>query len=129
MGVRAHSDEGWHVALCPELDIASQRRSVEEARRNLIEAIELFFQAASPSEIQERIHSHPLGDLCGSGGCPRCPGCGDYLQDWQSYPPYNLAKPWCPCRLGAGEAAPRPLQPGKPASPCPFGGTDWPPPA
>jgi predicted RNase H-like HicB family nuclease len=50
-------DEDWYVALCPELDIASQGRSVEEARRNLIEAIELFFEVASPSEIQERIHS------------------------------------------------------------------------
>ena len=78
-------DEDWYVALCPELDIASQGRSVEEARRNLIEAIELFFEAASPSEIQERIRSHPLGDICDSGGCPRCPGCGDYLQDCQSF--------------------------------------------
>jgi predicted RNase H-like HicB family nuclease len=50
-------DEDWYVALCPELDIASQGKSVEEARRNLIEAIELFFEVASPSEIQERIHS------------------------------------------------------------------------
>ena len=50
-------DEDWYVALCPELDIASQGRSVEEARRNLIEAIELFFEVASPSEVQERIHS------------------------------------------------------------------------
>ena len=47
-------DEDWYVALCPELDIASQGKSVEEARRNLIEAIELFFEAASPSEIRER---------------------------------------------------------------------------
>jgi predicted RNase H-like HicB family nuclease len=50
-------DEDWYVALCPELDIASQGKSVEEARRNLIEAIELFFEVASPAEIQERIHS------------------------------------------------------------------------
>jgi len=50
-------DEDWYVALCPELDIASQGESVEEARRNLIEAIELFFEVASPSEIQERIRS------------------------------------------------------------------------
>ena len=50
-------DEDWYVALCPELDIASQGKSVEEARRNLIEAIELFFEVASPSEIHERIHS------------------------------------------------------------------------
>jgi predicted RNase H-like HicB family nuclease len=50
-------DEDWYVALCPELDIASQGKSVEEARRNLIEAIELFFEVASPAEIQERIHA------------------------------------------------------------------------
>ncbi len=50
-------DEDWYVALCPELDIASQGKSVEEARHNLIEAIELFFEVASPSEIDERIHS------------------------------------------------------------------------
>jgi predicted RNase H-like HicB family nuclease len=47
-------DDDWYVALCPELDIASQGKSVEEARRNLIEAIELFFETASPSEIRER---------------------------------------------------------------------------
>lgn len=39
---------GGYVALCPELDIASQGDSVEEARRNLIEALELFFETASP---------------------------------------------------------------------------------
>ena len=50
-------DEDWYVALCPELDIASQGRSVEEARRNLIEAIELFFETASPTEIRERSHT------------------------------------------------------------------------
>ena len=46
-----------YVALCPELDIASQGNSVEEARQNLKEAIELFLEEASPSEIQERLHS------------------------------------------------------------------------
>ena len=50
-------DEDWYVALCPELDIASQGTSVEEARGNLIEAIELFFEVASPSEIKERTRS------------------------------------------------------------------------
>lgn len=46
-----------YVALCPELDIASQGASIEEARQNLIEAIELFFETASPPEIQDRLHS------------------------------------------------------------------------
>jgi predicted RNase H-like HicB family nuclease len=45
-----------YVALCPELDVASQGNTVEEARLNLIEAIELFFQAADPSQIQNRLH-------------------------------------------------------------------------
>ncbi|MHB8765286.1 MAG: type II toxin-antitoxin system HicB family antitoxin [Deferrisomatales bacterium] len=46
-----------YVALCPELDIASQGDSVEEARRNLIEAVELFFETADPAEVRSRLHS------------------------------------------------------------------------
>ena len=49
-------DEGF-VALCPELDIASQGMSIEEARTNLVEALTLFFETASPSEISRRVHS------------------------------------------------------------------------
>lgn len=47
--------EGY-VALCPELDIASQGDSIEEARANLEEALGLFFEAASPDEIADRFH-------------------------------------------------------------------------
>ena len=46
-----------YVSLCPELDIASQGNSVEEARNNLAEALELFFEHASKSEIKERLHN------------------------------------------------------------------------
>ena len=46
-----------YVALCPELDIASQGDTVEEARGNLLEALELFFETASASEIQDRLHT------------------------------------------------------------------------
>jgi len=46
-----------YVALCPELDIASQGGTVESARRNLIEAVELFLETADPSEVQRRLHS------------------------------------------------------------------------
>jgi predicted RNase H-like HicB family nuclease len=49
-------DDGF-VALCPELDIASQGSTIEEARANLIEALTLFFEAASPSELTRRLHS------------------------------------------------------------------------
>ena len=44
------------VALCPELDIASQGLSIEEARANLVEALTLFFETADPSEVARRFH-------------------------------------------------------------------------
>ena len=47
--------EGY-VALCPELDIASQGATVAEARKNLQEALELFFETASNAEIEHRLH-------------------------------------------------------------------------
>lgn len=46
-----------YVSLCPELDIASQGSTIEEARDNLVEALEIFFETADPSEIQERLHT------------------------------------------------------------------------
>jgi predicted RNase H-like HicB family nuclease len=45
-----------YVSLCPELDIASQGDTLEEARENLREAVELFFETASESEPQTRLH-------------------------------------------------------------------------
>jgi predicted RNase H-like HicB family nuclease len=42
--------------LCPELDIASQGESIEEARANLIEALTLFFETPAPSEVTRRFH-------------------------------------------------------------------------
>ncbi|MEI9480003.1 MAG: type II toxin-antitoxin system HicB family antitoxin [Deltaproteobacteria bacterium] len=45
-----------YVSLCPELDIASQGDSVENARDNLREAVELFFETASPEEVTQRPH-------------------------------------------------------------------------
>ncbi|MCK5032739.1 MAG: type II toxin-antitoxin system HicB family antitoxin [Calditrichia bacterium] len=44
------------VSLCPELDIASQGESIGEARDNLKEALDLFFETASPNEINKRFH-------------------------------------------------------------------------
>ena len=46
-----------YVALCPELDIASQGDTIEQARSNLQEALALFMATASPEEIAERFHS------------------------------------------------------------------------
>jgi predicted RNase H-like HicB family nuclease len=49
-------EEDGFVSLCPELDIASQGSTIEEARANLIEALTLFFETASPSETARRMH-------------------------------------------------------------------------
>jgi len=49
-----------YVALCPEFDVASQGSTIEESRRNLQEAVELFLETADPAEIEERRHSEVL---------------------------------------------------------------------
>ena len=54
-GIIEREDDGY-VALCPELDVASQGDTVEDARANLQEAVELFFETASPQEIGQRFH-------------------------------------------------------------------------
>ncbi len=43
------------MALCPQLDIASQGASIEEARSNLIEVLTLFFEAADQSEVARHL--------------------------------------------------------------------------
>jgi predicted RNase H-like HicB family nuclease len=48
-------ERGGYVSHCPELDIASQGDTVEEARANLQEAVDLFFEAADPAEVAERL--------------------------------------------------------------------------
>ena len=52
-----YREDGGYVALCPELDVASQGDSIEGARKNLQEAVELFLETADPSEIEQRGHS------------------------------------------------------------------------
>ena len=47
-------EDDMYVALCPELDIASQGYTVTDARDNLKEALELFFEAASEAEVNFR---------------------------------------------------------------------------
>ncbi len=49
-----------YVALCPELDVASQGPTVEKALANLKEAVELFLECADPAEIKERLHGEIL---------------------------------------------------------------------
>ena len=47
-------DDGF-ISLCPELDIASQGDTIEEARANLVEALTLFFETAGEAEVGRRL--------------------------------------------------------------------------
>lgn len=49
-----------YVALCPELDIASQGDTFEEAHHNLQEALGFFFESASMKEINGRLKPRQL---------------------------------------------------------------------
>lgn len=48
-------EDDLYVALCPEVDVVSQGHTIDEARKNLIEALELFFECASENEIKRRL--------------------------------------------------------------------------
>ena len=70
-----------YVSLCPEVDIASQGRTVDEARSNLKEALDLFFEGVSATEIERRLHNEvyvtqvevAVGQDAGSPGPRRLP--------------------------------------------------------
>jgi predicted RNase H-like HicB family nuclease len=53
-------EDGGYVSLCTELDIASQGDTIEEAIANLKEAVEGFFETASPDEIKQRLKKPSL---------------------------------------------------------------------
>jgi predicted RNase H-like HicB family nuclease len=55
-----NAEADGYVALCPELDIASQGDSIDQAIANLKEAVEGFFEVASQSEIESRLKKPAL---------------------------------------------------------------------
>ena len=59
-------EDNVYISLCPELDIASQGETPEDAKSNLIEALELFYETASENEISKRRRNDLLG---GSSQC------------------------------------------------------------
>ena len=62
-------EEGIYVALCPEFDVASQGKSVEEALRNLKEALELYLEdedVEKPSKSEAPIVTIVKVDVSGS---------------------------------------------------------------
>jgi predicted RNase H-like HicB family nuclease len=50
-------EDAHFVALCPELDVASQGDTVEEATENLKEAVELFLECACEEELRCRLET------------------------------------------------------------------------
>jgi predicted RNase H-like HicB family nuclease len=54
--ILTREDSGF-VAMCPEVDVVSQGGTVEEAKANLKEAVELFFECASEAEVRQRMAS------------------------------------------------------------------------
>ena len=44
-----------YVAICPEVEVASQGKTVVEAHDNLAEALTLFFETASADEVNRRL--------------------------------------------------------------------------
>ncbi len=48
------SEADGFVALCPEIDVASEGETIEQALANLREAVELFYECASPDEVASR---------------------------------------------------------------------------
>ena len=58
--ITEREDDGF-VSLCPELDVASQGSSMEEARANLVEGLSLLFETADPSEIARRSRGEAFG--------------------------------------------------------------------
>lgn len=54
--------EGGYVSECPELGVASQGESVEEAWAMLVEAVELTLEDADEDEIRARLDGSYFSD-------------------------------------------------------------------
>ena len=49
-------EEDWFVATCPELGVASQGRTIEDAEKMIKEAVELLLEQADEKEIKRRLN-------------------------------------------------------------------------
>lgn len=55
ISVSIMQDGDTFVSHCLDYDIASQGQTIEESKQNIIEAVSLFLEVASPAEIQTRL--------------------------------------------------------------------------
>ena len=53
-------EENKYVAMCLEVDIASEGDTIESARANLVEALELFFEVEQPEENERGPREEPF---------------------------------------------------------------------
>jgi predicted RNase H-like HicB family nuclease len=49
-------EDDWYVATCPELGVASQGRTFDEAEAMVQEAVDLLLEDADKEEIQRRLN-------------------------------------------------------------------------
>jgi predicted RNase H-like HicB family nuclease len=52
--IKAEAEGGYSV-LCPELGVASQGETIEETKKNIVEAVELYLESAKDLCILEEI--------------------------------------------------------------------------
>ena len=48
-----NKEPGWYVARCLELGVVSQGKTIEEAKRNLQEAVDLYLESFGTDDIPE----------------------------------------------------------------------------
>ncbi|HHT9120758.1 MAG TPA: type II toxin-antitoxin system HicB family antitoxin [Candidatus Hypogeohydataceae bacterium YC41] len=48
-------EENWYVTHCVELGVVSQGKTIEEAQKNLKEAVELYLESFGTEDIPESI--------------------------------------------------------------------------
>ena len=58
-------EDDWFVATCPEVDVVSQGKTIEDARSNLLEAVELFFAGVIRCYFNSFLKQHRLLKLNG----------------------------------------------------------------
>ncbi|MGA2091692.1 MAG: type II toxin-antitoxin system HicB family antitoxin [Endomicrobiales bacterium] len=46
-------EDSWYVAHCVELDVVSQGKTLEDAEKNLKEAVELYLESFDDEDIPE----------------------------------------------------------------------------
>lgn len=46
-----HKEGKWYVAYCPELGVTSQGKTLEEAQKNIREAVELYLEDVPKKEL------------------------------------------------------------------------------